>query len=329
MEQEKQKESGLEINADGLTHELKKDEILDRFNDTYEEVKFPDTELPDSIEHTEPRFIKTMISERLSEMKQDLQHSSVSEPKEIERFLERQAFEIRDSLFKSDPISGLPTDNYYKLHLMQLLEDEMHDSMSSQFDNIACINISLNGLRLVNDMGGRTSGDKYLKLVANWLRNSDTLSDLKQSGATLSIARLRGDEFAVAIADKPADDTNWQKKWTNIQISLQQELERLDVADILPDSKIKETIPEISDNFKFKATASIGISTLDEALRSPANKEKNVINKSHIAKDVVQKTMGSMLDLSYEYMQKNKSYAKKMLEIGNPDEQTLARLYNT
>jgi diguanylate cyclase (GGDEF)-like protein/PAS domain S-box-containing protein len=98
------------------------------------------------------------------------------------------------NITRDDPVTGLPN--------VRLLDDGLREAQAeagTHGGRTALVVIGLNQFRRVNDMFGHRVGDQLLEAVAR------RLTDAVPPGCLL--ARLRGDEFAVAVMDarSPAD----------------------------------------------------------------------------------------------------------------------------
>lgn len=113
----------------------------------------------------------------------DLQHEA-----ELRAEQERRAA----LLATTDPITGLYNRKGFADRAAQLSESAAEDS-----DNLVIISFQINRFKSVNDQHGYEAGDRLLKSIAGELT--------EQLGADAVIARLSGDEFAVALSLTPAD----------------------------------------------------------------------------------------------------------------------------
>jgi diguanylate cyclase (GGDEF)-like protein/PAS domain S-box-containing protein len=107
-----------------------------------------------------------------------VQVQDITERHELMRRLEYQALH--------DPLTGLPNRT--------LLEDKLERALvrnDRRRNQVAVLNIDLDGFKLVNDSLGHEAGDHLLKAIAQRLSEALRPTDI--------IARLGGDEFAVFL----------------------------------------------------------------------------------------------------------------------------------
>lgn len=109
----------------------------------------------------------------------------------------RAANRIRELAF-FDPLTQLPNRQY----LLQLLEEARREA-STTGERFAVVRININNFKRINDSIGHGAGDALLQAVASRL---GTFLKLESDGAvTMPLARLAGDEFAVAIRHLQSD----------------------------------------------------------------------------------------------------------------------------
>jgi diguanylate cyclase (GGDEF)-like protein len=119
----------------------------------------------------------------------------------------RAANRIRELAF-FDPLTQLPNRQY----LLQLLEEARREA-STTGERFAVVRININNFKRINDSIGHGAGDALLQAVASRL---GTFLKLESDGAvTMPLARLAGDEFAVAIRHLQSD-ADVQNVITNI-----------------------------------------------------------------------------------------------------------------
>src|SRR5690348_1437628 len=111
----------------------------------------------------------------------DLQHEA-----ELRAEQERRAA----LLATTDPITGLYNRKGFADRAGQLCE-----TAAARADNLVVISFQIHRFKSVNDQHGYEAGDHLLKTIATELG--------EQLGADAVIARLSGDEFAVALALAP------------------------------------------------------------------------------------------------------------------------------
>ncbi|HEX5161662.1 MAG TPA: EAL domain-containing protein [Steroidobacteraceae bacterium] len=109
----------------------------------------------------------------------------------------RAANRIRELAF-FDPLTQLPNRQY----LLQLLEEARREAVTTG-ERFAVVRINLDQFKRINDSIGHGAGDALLQAVATRL---GTFLKLERDGAvTMPLARLTGDEFAVAIRHLQSD----------------------------------------------------------------------------------------------------------------------------
>jgi diguanylate cyclase (GGDEF)-like protein len=119
----------------------------------------------------------------------------------------RAANRIRELAF-FDPLTQLPNRQY----LLQLLEEARREAAATG-ERFAVVRINLDNFKRINDSIGHGAGDALLQAVALRL---GTFLKLERDGAvTMPLARLAGDEFAVAIRHLQSD-ADVQNTITNI-----------------------------------------------------------------------------------------------------------------
>jgi diguanylate cyclase (GGDEF)-like protein len=119
----------------------------------------------------------------------------------------RAANRIRELAF-FDPLTQLPNRQY----LLQLLEEARREAATTG-ERFAVVRINIDNFKRINDSIGHGAGDALLQAVSSRL---STFLKLEQDGAvTMPLARLAGDEFAVAIRHLQSD-ADVQNAITNI-----------------------------------------------------------------------------------------------------------------
>ncbi len=119
----------------------------------------------------------------------------------------RAANRIRELAF-FDPLTQLPNRQY----LLQLLEEARREAVTTG-ERFAVVRINIDNFKRINDSIGHGAGDALLQAVALRL---GTFLKLESDGAvTMPLARLAGDEFAVAIRHLQSD-ADVQNAITNI-----------------------------------------------------------------------------------------------------------------
>src|SRR5262245_33565909 len=109
----------------------------------------------------------------------------------------RAANRIRELAF-FDPLTQLPNRQY----LLQLIEEARREALTTG-ERFAVVRINLDQFKRINDSIGHGAGDALLQAVASRL---GTFLKLEKDGAvTMPLARLTGDEFAVAIRHLQSD----------------------------------------------------------------------------------------------------------------------------
>ena len=109
----------------------------------------------------------------------------------------RAANRIRELAF-FDPLTQLPNRQY----LLQLLEEARREAATTG-ERFAVVRINLDQFKRINDSIGHGAGDALLQAVSSRL---GTFLKLEKDGAvTMPLARLTGDEFAVAIRHLQSD----------------------------------------------------------------------------------------------------------------------------
>jgi diguanylate cyclase (GGDEF)-like protein/PAS domain S-box-containing protein len=108
----------------------------------------------------------------------------VSERKELERQLTRQAF--------SDSLTGLANRALFRNRVEHAIEER-----AGSTGQVAVLFLDLDGFKAVNDAQGHLVGDNLLTLVADRLRHCVGPGD--------TVARLGGDEFAILIVGPDAE----------------------------------------------------------------------------------------------------------------------------
>jgi diguanylate cyclase (GGDEF)-like protein len=119
----------------------------------------------------------------------------------------RAANRIRELAF-FDPLTQLPNRQY----LLQLLEEARREAATTG-ERFAVVRVNIDNFKRINDSIGHGAGDALLQAVASRL---GTFLKLERDGAvTMPLARLAGDEFAVAIRHLQSD-ADVQHAITNI-----------------------------------------------------------------------------------------------------------------
>ena len=145
-------------------------------------------------EVAEPFIIENGIVKEYIGVMQDISRQKVTElqlkiSKEIlEKRVEDRTADLK-YVAEHDPLTGA----YHRNRFHEIIMDDT--SLFSQFENVTIICLDLCGFKSINDCFGHDVGDTVLKHVAQ--RMTQTL------GSSGIVARIGGDEFAVAIPCRP------------------------------------------------------------------------------------------------------------------------------
>ncbi len=108
------------------------------------------------------------------------------------RMAQRKTEEAMHALTYFDALTALPNATQFN----QLLESSIESHGQSQ-RSFAVLQTNINRLSEINDALGFTHGDQLLRSLASRMRDA--------APASATVARLRGDEFAVLLPDSDAD----------------------------------------------------------------------------------------------------------------------------
>ncbi|MEM6449330.1 MAG: EAL domain-containing protein [Cyanobacteria bacterium P01_D01_bin.105] len=132
--------------------------------------------------------LERRVSERTARLTAALQKLLVTQNK-----LQRREVALRHSALH-DPLTGLPNGNYFAQRLAQAIQ--LANRQPSHL--YAVLVIDLDDFKLVNETLGAEVGDRFLKHIAQQIKQMLRKSDL--------VARLGGDEFAVLLDDISHED---------------------------------------------------------------------------------------------------------------------------
>ena len=106
------------------------------------------------------------------------------------------AYRQTKELSEHDPLTKL-----YNLRYLTALANEAVEKAKHHDSIVAFIYIDLDNFKFVNDKYGHELGDELLKTFAKRLADLCKEEQLKQSGMTIEVGRIAGDEFTVIIAN--------------------------------------------------------------------------------------------------------------------------------
>jgi diguanylate cyclase (GGDEF)-like protein len=178
---------------------------------------------------------------------------------------------------RTDSMTGLMNRNGFN----ELVESDVYESACGQ-GQFAVIYLDVNGFKAVNDSIGHHGGDELVRALAK------RIDGALPEGAAL--ARIGGDEFAVAVLTGGAD--------TNVA----------DTAHLLAHSIDK---PFTISGFEFHVTASVGFAIANE----PGMKSVEVIRRADLA--MYQAKNGAERDpIAYHASMETGALEKKQIESG-------------
>lgn len=128
----------------------------------------------------------------LQELTDDLSYALDTREREIRH---QQTQEKIDYLAYHDELTGLPNRAQFLQHIGHVLIDAV-----KQRRLMAVLCLDLDNFKQVNDMAGHEAGNTLLKLVAERLADGMRTQD--------RVARLSGDEFAIALTDLKDDNAS-------------------------------------------------------------------------------------------------------------------------
>ena len=169
-------------------------------------------------------FQRTEELEELSRKNKNL-FDEIDQQKNIENYLREQEKSLRTMAYY-DALTGLPNRLFFNEIMSKTIKKSDHDG-----SNFAVLFIDIDKFKLINDTYGHDIGDKYLKHIAQLIRNSIKESDIA--------ARLAGDEFIICL--------NNIKGKALVNKVAEKILEMI-------------TVPLIHDTYRISTTVSIGIS---------------------------------------------------------------------
>jgi diguanylate cyclase (GGDEF)-like protein len=118
-----------------------------------------------------------------------------------------------------------------------LILEQLGAAIARQTPTLALILVELDGVRVINDSFGRATGDRILTKIAGRLQSAVDPQPAAADGAARSLARIRGDEFAI----------------------LAEGVDRENAATLV-ESILHTTVqPMTIDGFKISMAASIGV----------------------------------------------------------------------
>ncbi len=184
--------------------------------------------------------------------------------------------------------------------------------------SLARVNFDLNGLKALNDLGGHEAGNKGLKLFANILNFGATTIWLRDElHLQVTPSAEGGDEFGLVISG----DLDLRAHVGEIAYKYFEEVLAADVSHLInfSDSLVRENLKllgisdEISKDFKFTMSTSVGICLLGEAIN------KVDINRLGVTFDqMLSDIIHHMFSLADRRAQTHKSKYKRDLSDSNP-----------
>lgn len=204
---------------------------------------------------------------------------------EVAEFIKRDVDLIKMSYQDRRPCfkEAIFNRKYIEAELFKKLQKISPDDIEAK-NRIAVINFDLNGLKALNDLGGHSTGDRGLGILAEILQGKKpdlnkneslvenkegTVVWLRSIGINIIPFTQGGDEFGILLS---SDTVNIKELEGEIksrfvkEIVTNEEARKLIIFDEQKISKLKtEKGIDVPENFEFKLGASIGISTLAEA----------------------------------------------------------------
>jgi GGDEF domain-containing protein len=184
------------------------------------------------------------------------------------------------------------------------------------------MNLDMNGLKAINDIGGHTAGNDALKMFADILKSGKTTEWLKEMGLEVTSSAEGGDEFGIVISG----NVNLQPILGEIQDRYFQEVKNSDASGLIDFSqeavqaKLKEASISIDPDFKFEIGISVGAVTLREAIAAID------VGAAENYQELVQMIANKMFQTADGRANEHKDYYKnQVLARQNP---ALRSLYN-
>ncbi|PKM56417.1 MAG: hypothetical protein CVU98_11380 [Firmicutes bacterium HGW-Firmicutes-3] len=116
-----------------------------------------------------------------------------------EWFIEGFFMDITDRKVSEEAITYASNHDYLtNLNNRRYFVEKFNSLISEDRTSIGLIMIDINGLKIINDAYGHVKGDEAIKKVSNLL-----MKVFNQEGV---VARIGGDEFAILLTNKTADD---------------------------------------------------------------------------------------------------------------------------
>ena len=138
--------------------------------------------------------------------------------------------------YNFDPLTGLENSHSFELIVGETLKQTWKTGRQH-----AIVNIDIDRMAVINDMGGLEAGDRLLRTLARVLRNSLRAED--------SIARLGSDKFGILIRNSSLDQARKRvekiaRAASEIEVVLQDEVHEISIsAGIAP---VTSDIPNVS-----------------------------------------------------------------------------------
>ncbi len=251
-------------------------------------------------------------------------------PEEIVEFVKNDVNLIKLSYQDRRPCFKEPLFNrkYIEFELAKKVGSafEKKELSKPDLEKIAIINFDLNGLKALNDLGGHTSGDRGLGILAEILQNGETIKWLKENGVDSIPFTQGGDEFGALLS---SDEKNLNEIRNEVERRFFEEVKSnkeatglIDFESGLVQERLKDKELDIPKDFKFKLGTSVGMATIWDALQDAEFNE----NDDFFTR--VRKIRGNMIGTADRKAMRHKEETKRKLKESElPEENSLYKLY--
>ncbi len=312
-------------------------------------------ELDSRIEAMVAEIPREELKEEVREQIQVILESNRDEKTKM-RMAEKACKHILLSYMDSRDYLRMPNREFIEYKIFRYISESLDHKQLNQEDlyKVARINFDLNGLKVMNDVGGHSRGNTGLLIFSSILREGKTTQWLKKQGIEAAPSAEGGDEFGLVIygnQDLRPLLPEIERRFAE-EVSETRDIQTLKITKELDEktgkvkTKLKATRSSVDDiihfndpedlkkmrdmgildddqkklpeNFKFQLGTSVGSSTFGEAL--------GVVGLEDVRsyKEMIERVVNQMFKMADRRAIIHKDQTKEKLKTENP---TLHRMY--